>query len=438
MRLSRYNYLRQFDDATIFFNSMTCALAVVDEKFLRVVDDIKNNSYDEQKYDSQLIEDMKFSGCIVEDDIEERERLEFFRNLAKYDITKFALTIAPTLDCNFRCKYCYEKHPQGIMSADVQADLVQFVENRLNFAKSFSVTWYGGEPLMAKEVVYLLSEEFLALCEKNGIKYDAFIVTNASLMETGDVEKFKRYKIKGAQITIDGPREIHDARRRNSKGESTFDKLIDSVNLLLNNELAVVVRINIDKENISRTDELLGILHDRIEHRERLKIDFGQVQAFTEICKSIESDCYNNRQYADIMLPLYGKVEQFGFVMNKMNCYPQPKVNFCGSDYVNSFVLDNYGELYRCWNHVGNKKHSCGNVRDFNNDKLNENYLSAIAWNPIKHAKCCECACLPICMGGCPDVVNTSEDGQPVCGTVKYNLDKVLVYYYHKLKGGIA
>jgi len=435
MKLSRYNFLRRYEDATIFFNAATCALAVVDENFLRVLDDVKNNSYDEKNYDAQLIADMKSSGCLVEDDVDELERLEFYRNLSKYDTTNFGLTIAPTLDCNFRCKYCFETHPKGKMNSETQAALVSFVESRLARAKNFSVTWYGGEPLLAKEIVYALSEKFLALCEKFSVDYDAFIITNASLLDDVDIEDFKRYKIRGAQITIDGVKEIHDSRRRSVTGESTFDCLIDRVNVLLNNDLSAIVRINIDKDNIACVDELLDILAERIARRADLKIDFGQVTPFTDICKSIESDCYNNAQFADIMLPLYAKVSERGFTVNKMAAYPSPRVNFCCVDYANSFVVDKSGNLYRCWNHVGNLKHSCGNVNAGDNLALEKNYLSWILWNPIKHSKCRECACLPICMGGCPDAMRNSADGQPVCGTLKYNLDKVLSYYYEQLKG---
>ena len=437
MKLSRYNFLKQYDDATIFFNAATCALAVVDENFLRVVDDVKNNSYDEKNYDAQLISDMKASGCLIEDDVDELERLEFYRNLAKYDMTNFGLTIAPTLDCNFRCKYCFETHPKGKMSSETQAALIKFVENRIERAKNFSVTWYGGEPLLAKEIIWSLSEKFLELCAAKSIDYDAFIITNASLLDDSDVELFKKYKIHGAQITIDGVKEIHDSRRRNVTGESTFDKLIDSVNLLLNENLSVIVRINIDKENIERVDELLNVLAERIERRADLKIDFGQVSPFTDICKSIESDCYNNAQFADVMLPLYEKVLARGFTVNKLAAYPTPLTNFCCADYVNSFVVDNRGEIYRCWNHVGNLKRSSGNVNDGNNLTFEKNYLNWIQWNPIRHPKCRKCACLPICMGGCPDVMRTSEDGQPVCRAVKYNLDKVLNHYYEQLKGGV-
>lgn len=438
MKLSRYNFLRQYDDATIFFNATTCALAVVDENFLRVLDDVKNNSYDEKRYDAQLIADMKSSGCLLDDDVDELERLEFYRNLAKYDMTNFGLTIAPTLDCNFRCKYCFETHPKGKMTSETQTALLNFVEQRLERAKKFSVTWYGGEPLLAKEIIWSLSKKFIALCEKFNVDYDAFIVTNASLIDDADIANFKQYKIHGAQITIDGVKEIHDSRRRSVAGESTFDKLIDRVNLLLNENFSVVVRINIDKENISRVDELLDVLAERIDKHTDLKIDFGQVSPFTDICKSIESDCYNNEQFADVMIPLYEKVLARGFTVNKMAAYPAPKVNFCCADYANSFVIDRDGEIYRCWNHVGNLKLSSGNINNLS-DEFTKNYLSWILWNPIKHPKCRECSCLPICMGGCPEVsIKNADIQQPVCGTLKYNLDKVLSYYHEQLKEVVA
>ena len=275
---------------------------------MQVVEDIKNGDYNEEKYSSALVSDMKESGCIIEDNVDELKRLEFFRNVAKYDLTNFALTVAPTLDCNFRCKYCFETHSKGIMNEEIQNSLVNFVEKRLSSAKNFSITWYGGEPLLAKNIIFNLSEKFLELCEKNNIAYDAFIITNAALMDDNDIENFKKYKILGAQITIDGPKEIHDRRRRNVKNESTFDRLIDKLNELLNNNLTAICRINIDKENINYVDELLENLRNRIDKYRELKIDFGQVTPFTDICRSVESSCYDNEQYTDIMLPLYAKV----------------------------------------------------------------------------------------------------------------------------------
>ncbi len=415
----------------VFFNAATSALAITDETFLRVVDDIKNNCFEETKYDAKLIKDMKNSGCIVNDDVDELERLEFYRNLAKYDVTNLDLTIAPTLDCNFRCKYCFETHPKGIMSNDIQASLLKFVEEKLEGVKNFSVTWYGGEPLSAKGVVYSLSEKFLELCTKKHVKYDALIITNASLMDESDIEKFKRYKINRVQVTIDGPKEIHDQRRRCVTGESTYDKLIENVNSLLNNNLSVSIRVNIDKENIDNVDELLQDISTRIDRYKNLNIRFGKVSPLTEICKSIEENCYSYEQFADVMLSLYRKVAKYGLKISRKMIYPMVRVNYCGcADCINSFVVDNNGFLYKCWNDVGNEKNSCGNVNDF---RIEENYIKSIQWNPIRINKCRECQYLPVCMGGCPNVAK--QTGEPVCGTIKYNLDKVLEYYYYKLRG---
>ncbi len=46
----------------------------------------------------------------------------------------------------------------------------------------------------------------------------------------------QKYKIRGAQVTIDGPKDVHDSRRISCNGKSTFDLLINNVNKLLNND----------------------------------------------------------------------------------------------------------------------------------------------------------------------------------------------------------
>ena len=128
---------------------------------------------------------------------------------------------------------------------------------------------------------------------KNNIEYNAFIITNASLLTDDDIIAFKNYHIKGAQVTIDGPQKIHDKRRISCNGKSTFNLLINNIDKLLNNDLDVILRINVDKENVNSLDELLNIIKKRILKYQKLRIDFGKVSMFTEICKSIENNCFD-------------------------------------------------------------------------------------------------------------------------------------------------
>lgn len=437
MKLSQYNFLKEFSGTKIAFNAMTCALAEVNEDFFEIISDIENGKFDIKKYNKELVSNMKHGGYIIDDDVDEVKRIQFFRNYEKYKTDGLALTIAPTLECNFKCVYCYETPKKGFMSENVQNSLLKMIENKVSEGiKELSITWYGGEPMMAKKIVYSLSERILSICEPKNVLFNAFIITNASLMTEEDIQKLKNYHVTGAQITIDGPPDVHNARRINKSGKSSFDTLINNVNGLLNAGIGVIVRINIDKNNISSTEELLDILQDRISKFQELKIDFGQVAPFTEACKSIEGNCFDNEQYADILLPMYEKVLQRGFTMNKMAVYPKLRLNYCCTDYLTSYVIDFEGNIYKCWNDVGNVKNRCGHVDDEKNEFSNGN-IKWVSHNPLYYEKCASCNILPICMGGCPYKV--IEKGQePVCDSIKYNLELVLQYYYQKLHSEVV
>ena len=69
------------------------------------------------------------------------------------------LTICPTMGCNFDCPYCFEGHRPGVMSAEVQDDVVALAGRMLEAseARALLVTWFGGEPLLAPGVIESLS-----------------------------------------------------------------------------------------------------------------------------------------------------------------------------------------------------------------------------------------------------------------------------------------
>jgi uncharacterized protein len=64
---------------------------------------------------------------------EEFDELGYFRQ--QHEQAKFvptgmlSLTICPTLNCNFRCTYCYQHHPSGIMTQEIQDRIVKYVRD---------------------------------------------------------------------------------------------------------------------------------------------------------------------------------------------------------------------------------------------------------------------------------------------------------------------
>ena len=120
MKLSRYNIISKIDNKHILFNSRTCALAELNEQGLNLLEDIKQGCFYDEKYDSDLVANMKRVGGIVSDDINELDQICYMNNVTKYSSKVLGLTIAPTMDCNYRCVYCFEEHVKCSMKKNVQ------------------------------------------------------------------------------------------------------------------------------------------------------------------------------------------------------------------------------------------------------------------------------------------------------------------------------
>ena len=133
------------------------------------------------------------------------------------------LIILPTEKCNFRCTYCYEDFEIGKMSETTQRALELFLENRVPGLQKLDLSWFGGEPLVAKDVVLRLARYAQALCEHHGVVLRGALTTNAYVLDRELFEKLLACKQDFFQITLDGWAEGHDVLRKRADGIGTFD-----------------------------------------------------------------------------------------------------------------------------------------------------------------------------------------------------------------------
>ena len=63
--------------------------------------------------------------------------------------TSLHLVVLPTEACNFRCFYCYEDFKLARMREDVVRGLERLLEARAPSLEHLSISWFGGEPLLA-------------------------------------------------------------------------------------------------------------------------------------------------------------------------------------------------------------------------------------------------------------------------------------------------
>ncbi|MCL2137414.1 MAG: SPASM domain-containing protein [Coriobacteriia bacterium] len=426
MKESNYNFFFEYQATKLCFNAMTCAFAEIGDDFMDALECLRNG---QEVTDPDLLENMEYGGFIVGDEFDEKQSLKLRSWSNKFSPENYGLTIAPTLACNFACLYCYESAKKGIMSKEVQQSIVEMVEDAANSKKDIQITWYGGEPLLAINVIREMSAQFIAICAEHQVNYFAYMVTNGYLLTPEVIEQLKECAIQNLQITIDGPKEVHDSRRMLSNQKGTFDVIISNILQLVEAGIHPDIRINVDKTNKDSLPQIIGYLKDL--KLEQCRITFGHVNAYTEACANIEGSCLNVKEYAEETIEYQHLLHEAGFLASEYPMYPGIKGNYCCADSVYSYVVDPEGYLYKCWNDIGNVEKSIGLITE--DEALTDLQYKTLAdyllWSPFEHEKCIECSILPICMGGCP-FNGMSQGGDPECEKWKYNIEAALGFIF--------
>ena len=336
-------------------------------------------------------------GFMVDGDFDFKAELRarYFRS---HNSKSLSLTIAPTLQCNFRCSYCFEENRNESMPAVVQSKLLELVREKLPEDGGLHVTWFGGEPLLALETIEDLYRNLQAICAERNAKYNGnSIITNGYLLSPGVAERLKAMNINSVQITLDGPPEIHDRRRPLANGGGTFAAIMDNIKKA-KDQLNIVVRLNVDKSN-PRAIYGLRELFDG-EGLENVHIYPGHVQAYTEMCKDLESSCISSEEFLEFKWDYeLHELAQGRYLQG----YPSLLYGYCIAGNPNGYVIAPSGLIFKCWNEISNDQTSaCGDLAGERSEIMDRNREKWLQWDPFSDGECVRCLCAPLCMGGCP------------------------------------
>ena len=156
--------------------------------------------------------------------------------------------------CNLECRYCFYLRKQalypGVTSRMSDEVLEQFVRDYL-FAQTASevhFAWQGGEPTLMGLDFFRKAVELQRRYAPSGVKITNSLQTNGVLLndEWCRFLKVERFLV---GLSLDGPRDLHDAYRVNKRGQSTFEKVYRALKRLQRhgveyNILCVVHRVN--------------------------------------------------------------------------------------------------------------------------------------------------------------------------------------------------
>ena len=171
------------------------------------------------------------------------------------------LILMPTEACNFRCVYCYESFAHGRMARPVVDGIKRLLARRVSSLSSLTLSWFGGEPLLAREIMEEILEEAGALARAHpAMRLVSDVTTNAFHLTPEVFSRLVRLGVWRYQITLDGTREKHDRKRRRADGVGTFDRIWSHL-LAMRDEpkdFSVLVRVHACPDNEEDLAALLG------------------------------------------------------------------------------------------------------------------------------------------------------------------------------------
>jgi uncharacterized protein len=424
MKPSAYNYSTVLADGTrLLYNFYTLSLAAFRPKDAGVVADLLADPDPPGDDRAAHIRDTLVQhGFLIDDEVDERAYLTAAHQRAAKQRSRLSLTIAPTLACNFRCAYCYEPVDGATMAPEVEAALETYVRRHLRRNGSLSITWFGGEPLMRLATIERLSAAFISLCEKRSAAYSASIITNGSLLTADAVDRLVAARVTEAQVTLDGPEEVHNRRRPLRTGGATFAQILANLPGAAE-KLAVSIRMNVDETNRESVLALVDRLSDA-GLAGRTGFYLGQTYPYTATCSDVAATCLSDADYSLLSLETSFALSQRGIVSFKQ---PAAHDLFCMADSPASVAVTPSGGLVKCWNQIGDPAAEAGHLLKPSTAAMRRTSRS---WqrDPFE-GECGACMLLPMCMGGCPYLRRLT--GTPHCHEWRHHPNENLLFYYY-------
>lgn len=354
----------------------------------------------------------------------------------------------PTYNCNFRCEYCFEQNLlkkgkewlSGKMTAEiVDSIFIQLDKYKKAGKKISSVYLFGGEPLLRnnKDIVEYICKkcreaEIPISCISNGYDLDKYI------------DLLKEYKFDKIQITVDGIGKEHDKRRFLAGGQGTYNRIMNNIQLALDNGINITVRTNVNKKNTDSIEVLIneykkrgwvGMKNFNYYFKATLRCyeEIGTALSDVELMHQLAEQYGDTPQRFQFNTIYQGLSNSIGYML-KNNSIAPLRSGYCGA-HTGMYTIDPYGDIYPCWDVLAQDDCKIGKVDLEKNEFIfNDNHDKWKKRTVDKIEDCKECKYKLFCGGGCSAQakVVSNDINRAYCDDFTNIFDEVVVEIVEK------
>ncbi len=346
---------------------------------------------------------------------------------AEAALTPTQLVLVPSFGCNLACTYCYQEpfDPTGggLIAPEVLDAFFAYLD-RHHAAETPRpyVTVFGGEPLRHSPAHHHRINAVLRGARERGL--EVAVVTNGYDLEAF-LPALARGPVKEVQVTLDGPRLVHDRRRPHASGRGTFDRILSGIDGLVDAGIPVNLRVVADRENLPALPELAAIA----DARGWLGLPSSRLK--TQIGRNYELFGCASRQRRD---QLFDRVELWARYLELAEAHPilrrfhQPRFHGIGHlAETGELPAPNFdacpatkkewafgpdGSVYGCTATVGHPAHVLGRFHP----EITRDDAAVASWrqrSTLTIPRCRTCALAPVCGGGC-GAIAWDREGTPL------------------------
>lgn len=331
------------------------------------------------------------------------EKLLMSRPLA---IKAMCLHVAHT--CNLNCDYCFASQgryhgERSLMSFETGKRALDFLIESSGSRHNLEVDFFGGEPLMALDVVKQLVA-YARSIEKEKHKNFRFTLTTNGVLIDDDTIDFCEREMDNVVLSLDGRKEIHDRHRVDYAGRGSYDTVVPKFRKLVEKRKngTYYMRGTFTHENPDFTNDVfhmadLGFTELSMEP---VVTSPDDPAALTE--KDLPTLFEQYELLAKEMLRRKKEGRPFEFYHYMLDLTKGPclykRISGCGSgtEYV---AVTPSGEIYPCHQFVGDRNYLLGDIwNGIVNTALRDRFRMC---NVFAHKECRECWANMYCSGGC-------------------------------------
>jgi uncharacterized protein len=415
-KFSKYNLSFNIENKHYLYNTLSTALAQLDEKTFDAV-----QKDDVSLIDAVFTEDMLNQHFLADSQTKESDEYLYFYNHIRFgrSAKTLSITFIPSYGCNLACPYCLQGQSKTNVSTTIEdIDVIfTFISKTIedSIATDVAITkivahLYGGEPMIQKHSLIYFSEGLRNIAEKYRCEIKFSMTSNMTLLDDDIIELIRKHQI-SVQVSIDGTKEQHDKRRIFTDGSGTYNIILKNLTRLLDAGLKkfVVIRLNIDKDNLDEAENIFAAVCGFSDD-----VYFGFLDTFRGHNDSFSGQCVYNIIYPKIV------TETFNNIYQKYGRTPSTsfgKMSPCAMVCENKFFIDPSLNVYKCEILVNRPEYSVGHIDRSGQFIKNAEFYKQMNRTPEILPKCLACKLLPLCAGGCAGKAAINGDGmnEPYC-----------------------